>query len=376
MVLHIFAVMFVIFFFKQKTAYEMRISDWSSDVCSSDLYADTMLAQQISRISGVGQVNIFGEQKSAVRIQVDPEKLASMGLGLENIRGVIATTTVSQPKGTIDGDRQSFAVYTNDQLLSASQWNDMVLAYRNGAAIRVRDVGRAVAGPEDAKKAAWAFAGAGAPEGDAAINGRSLVIGIHKEPGANVLETVKRIKAALPKLEASLPAAVHVSTLLDRTQNIKASVHEVELTLLLSIALVTLVIFMFLRSVPATLIPSVTVPMAILGAAIVMYLLGYSLDNLSLMALTISVGFVVDDAIVMLENIYRHIEDGMSPLEAAYKGASEISFTIVSISVSLVAVFIPLLLMGGIVGRLFREFAVTVTLTILDRKSTRLNSSH
>ena len=343
----------------------LAVQSKSLPLTKVDDYADNILAQQISRISGVGQVNIFGEQKPAIRIQVDPQKLASMGLSLEDIREVVSTTTVSQPKGTIDGNSQSFAVYTNDQLLEASQWNDMILAYRHGAAIRVRDVGRAVAGPEDMKQAAWAFAGKGASAENQAQNGPSLVVGIHKEPGANVLETVKRIKAALPRLEASLPAAVHVSTLIDRTQNIKASVHDVEMTLLLSIALVTLVIFMFLRSVPATLIPAVTVPMAILGAAVVMYLLGYSLDNLSLMALTISVGFVVDDAIVMLENIYRHIEDGMSPLEAAYKGAGEIGFTIVSISVSLVAVFIPLLLMGGIVGRLFREFAVTVTLTIL-----------
>ncbi|HEU0229078.1 MAG TPA: efflux RND transporter permease subunit, partial [Burkholderiaceae bacterium] len=330
-----------------------------------DNYADNLLAQQISRIQGVGQVNIFGEQKPAIRIQVDPRKLASMGLTLEDIRGVIAETTVSQPKGTLDGDHQSFTVYTNDQLTEAAKWNDTILAYRHGAPIRVRDIGRAIPGPEDVKQAAWAFAGKAAPKTDAPINGRSLIIGIHKEPGANVLETVRRIKAALPRIEASLPASVHVSTLIDRTQNIKASVFDVEMTLLLSIALVTLVIFMFLRSVPATLIPAVTVPMAILGAAVVMYLLGYSLDNLSLMALTISVGFVVDDAIVMLENIYRHIEEGMSPLEAAYKGAGEIGFTIVSISVSLVAAFIPLLLMGGIVGRLFREFAVTVALTIL-----------
>jgi HAE1 family hydrophobic/amphiphilic exporter-1 len=328
-------------------------------------YADNILAQQISQIQGVGQAIIFGPQKPAVRIQVDPTKLAAVGLSLESIRGVIAETTVSQPKGTIDGPHQSFTVYTNDQILSAAPWNDMVLAYKNGAPIRVRDIGRAVSGPEDMKTAAWSFSGAGAAkDGNAPINGRSLVIGIIKEPGANVIDTVARIRAALPRLEASIPPAIHVSTLIDRTQNIRASVEEVELTLLLTISLVVMVIFIFLRNVPATLIPGATVPLALLGTAAIMYLIGFSLDNLSLMALTISVGFVVDDAIVMLENIYRHIEDGMPPMEAAMKGAGEIGFTIISISVSLVAVFIPLLLMGGIVGRLFREFAITVTLAI------------
>ncbi|MGB7480605.1 MAG: efflux RND transporter permease subunit [Burkholderiaceae bacterium] len=327
-------------------------------------FADNILAQQISQIEGVGQVIIFGQQKPAVRIQVDPTKLAALGIGLEDVRGVIAETTVNQPKGTLDGQRQSFAVYTNDQLLAAAPWNDMVLAWRKGAPVRVRDVGVAVAGPEDMKQAAWVFAGKGAAA-DAPHNGRALVIGVTKEPGANVIATVQRIKEALPRLQASIPPAVHVSVLIDRTQTIRASVLDVELTLLLTIALVVMVIFMFLRNVPATLIPSVTVPLALLGTAAVMYLLGFSLDNLSLMALTISVGFVVDDAIVMLENIYRHVEEGMAPLEAAYQGAAEIGFTIVSISVSLVAVFIPLLLMGGIVGRLFREFALTVTLTIV-----------
>lgn len=328
-------------------------------------YADNFLAQQISQIEGVGLVNIFGQQKPAVRIQVDPDKLASMGLSLEDIRGVIATTTVNQPKGTIDGSRQSFTVYTNDQVLSAEPWNDMVLAYRNGSPIRVRDVGVAVPGPEDMKKAAWAFAGKAAPADDATISGRSLIVGITKQPGANVIDTVERIKAALPQLLTSIPPSVHVSTLSDRTQNIRASVQEVEMTLLLSIGLVVGMIFVFLRNVPATLIPSATIPLSLLGTAAIMYLVGFSLDNLSLMALTIAVGFVVDDAIVMLENIYRHVEDGMAPMEAAYKGAAEIGPTIVSISVSLIAVFIPLLLMGGIVGRLFREFAITVTLTIV-----------
>ncbi|MFJ2988483.1 efflux RND transporter permease subunit [Collimonas sp. NPDC087041] len=327
-------------------------------------FADNILAQQISQIPGVGLVNIGGVQKPSVRIQVDPTKLTAVGMSLEDIRGVIANTTVNQPKGTIDGQKQSFTVYTNDQLLSAEPWNDMVLAYKNGAPIRVRDIGVAVDAPENVKVAGWAFAGAAAPADNTIINGRSIVLAITKQPGANVIETVDRIKAALPRLQAAIPPTVHINTLIDRTQTIRASVSDVEFTLVLTIALVVMVIFLFLRNVAATLIPSVTVPLALLGTAGVMYLLGFSLDNLSLMALTIAVGFVVDDAIVMLENIYRYVEEGMTPMEAAYKGAGEIGFTIISISVSLVAVFIPLLLMGGIVGRLFREFAITVTLTI------------
>ena len=326
-------------------------------------YADNILAQQISQISGVGLVNIGGAQKPAVRVQVDPAKLAALGMSLEDIRGVIANVSVNQPKGTIDGPTQSFTVYTNDQLLSAAPWNDVVLAYKNGAPVRVRDIGVAVDAPENNKVAAWAYAGAAAP--DSGIdNGRAIVLVITKQPGANVIETVDLIKAALPRLQASIPPTVEVNTLVDRTQTIRASVRDVEFTLALTIALVVMVIFVFLRNVPATLIPSVTVPLALMGTAAIMYLVGFSLDNLSLMALTISVGFVVDDAIVMLENIYRHVEAGLTPMEAAFKGAGEIGFTIISISVSLVAVFIPLLLMGGIVGRLFREFAVTVTLTI------------
>ena len=327
-------------------------------------FADNILAQQISQISGVGLVNVNGAQKPAVRIQVDPAKLATLNLSLEDIRGVIATTSVNQPKGTVDGTHQSFTVYTNDQLLSADPWNDMVLAYRAGAPIRVRDIGVAIDAPENMKIAAWAFSGAAAETDSTLTNGRSIVLAITKQPGANVIETVNRIKAAMPRLRAAIPASVHINTLIDRTQTIRASVEDVEFTLVLTIALVVMVIFVFLRNIAATLIPSITVPLAIMGTAAVMYLVGYSLDNLSLMALTIAVGFVVDDAIVMLENIYRYVEEGMSPMEAALKGSSEIGFTIISISVSLVAVFIPLLLMGGIVGRLFREFAVTVTLTI------------
>ena len=328
-------------------------------------YADSIVAQQISQISGVGQVSIFGQQKPALRIQIDPAKLSRLGLSLEDVRAQIANSTVNAPKGAFDGPKQSVTVYINDQIFSPTAWNEVIVAYRNGAPIRVRDIGAAVDGPENTKLAAWAFAGAG---GDAdarqLANGRTILLGVNKQPGANVIEIVNRIKEAMPRILAAIPPAVKVGIISDRTQTIRASVEDVEFTLLLTIALVVMVIFIFLRNVPATVIPGVTVPLAIMGTAAVMYLVGYSLDNLSLMALTISVGFVVDDAIVMLENIYRHLEKGMPPLQAALQGAREISFTIISISVSLVAVFIPLLLMGGIIGRLFREFAVTVTLTI------------
>ncbi|MGZ5092025.1 MAG: efflux RND transporter permease subunit [Burkholderiales bacterium] len=327
--------------------------------------ADSIVAQQISQISGVGQVNIFGQQKPAVRVQVDPAKIATLGLGLEEVRAQLAIATVNSPKGAFDGPTQSVTVYNNDQIFSARVWNDVIIAYRNGAPVRVRDIGQAIDGPENTKLAAWAYAAAGATEKPSMLaNGRSILLAVVKQPGANVIETVDRIQAALPKIQNAIPPAVKIGVVSDRTQTIRASVTDVELTLLLTIVLVVLVIFMFLRNVSATLIPSATVPLAIVGTAAVMYVAGFSLDNLSLMALTISVGFVVDDAIVMLENIYRHVENGMSPREAALVGSSEVGFTIISISISLVAVFIPLLLMGGIIGRLFREFAVTVTFTI------------
>ena len=318
-----------------------------------DDYADNILSQQISQIDGVSQVSIGGEQKRAIRVQVDPARLAAMGMTLEDVRALLVTATVDSPKGSIDGPERSFAVYANDQVTKSSGIENIVLAYRNGAQVRVRDIGHAVDGPENARLAGW-------------VNGsRGMQLFIFKQPGANVIETVERIKAALPALRASIPPSVEVNTVVDRTQTIRASVHEVQFTLLLSIALVVMVIFLFLRNVWATIIPSVTVPLALVGTFAVMYVLGYSLNNLTLMALTIAVGFVVDDAIVMLENIYRYIEEGMDPTEAALKGAGEIGFTIISISLSLIAVFIPLLLMGGIVGRLFREFAMTVAITVL-----------
>ena len=317
-----------------------------------DDYADTILAQQISQIKGVSQVTIGGEQKRAVRVQVDPAKLAAKNLTLEDIRGVLAATTTNAAKGTLYSDIRSFTLAANDQLSQASDYNNVIIAYRNGAAVRVKDVGQAIDGPEDLYTGAWDN------------NKRAILLVVYKQPGANVIETVDRVKQALPRLQAAMPPAISVDVLSDRTETIRASVDDVQFTLGLTIALVVLVILLFLRNLRVTLIPATVVPLSLLGALAVMCLCGFSLDNISLMALTISVGFVVDDAIVVVENIYRHIEDGMKPLDAALKGSREIGFTVLSISISLVAVFIPLLLMGGIVGRLFREFSITVTAAI------------
>jgi hydrophobic/amphiphilic exporter-1 (mainly G- bacteria), HAE1 family len=321
-------------------------------VTSVDDYAENILAQQISQIPGIAQVSIGGQQKPAVRVQIDPVKLAAVGLQMEDVATVISAATVDAPKGSINGATRSMAIYDNDQLLKAQPWNDVVVAYRNGGAVRIRDIGVAVDGPENRLIAAWQ-------------NGRNgILLLIYKAPGANVIEAEERVQALLPHAMASIPPSVKVDIVANRTTTIKASVEDVEFTLGLTIVLVVLVIFLFLRNAWATIIPGVTVPLALLGTVALMYVLNFSLDNLSLMALTIAVGFVVDDAIVMLENIYRHLEDGLSPLQATLKGAGEIGFTIMSISVSLVAVFIPLLLMGGIIGRLFREFAITMTATI------------
>jgi HAE1 family hydrophobic/amphiphilic exporter-1 len=314
---------------------------------------ETKLAQQISQIAGVGQVVVGGQQKSAVRIQLDPAKLVAKGLSLEDVRSAVSPQTADSAKGSIDGEKRAFTIYANDQLTQAQDWNNAIISYRDSAPLRVRDIGVAVSGPQDAKQAAWA-------DGK-----RGVFLVVFKQPGANVIDTVDRIMAQLPRLQAAMPPAIHVFTLSDRTQTIRASVKDVQFTLLLSIALVVMVIFVFLRSLWATIIPSVTVPLALLGACALMWAAGYSLDNLSLMALTISVGFVVDDAIVMLENITRHIEEGEKPFAAALKASGEIAFTIVSISLSLVAALIPLLLMGGIIGRLFREFSVTLCMAIL-----------
>ena len=316
-------------------------------------YADTVMAQQISQIAGVSQVFIGGEQKRAVRIQVDPAKLAAMGLTLEDIRQTLVTASVASPKGSLDTERRSFTIFTNDQLLTAAEYDNVVVTYRAGAPVRVRDIGQAVDAAENQRIAGWQNAK------------RGILLIIFKQPDANVIETVERIKAALPQMQASIPPTISAKIIMDRTLTIRESVHEVQFTLMLSIGLVVLVIFLFLRNFWATIIPSITLPVALICTFAVMYLAGFSINNISLMALTLSVGFVVDDAIVVLENIYRHIEAGESPMEAAMRGSSEIGFTIISISLSLIAVFIPLLLMGGIVGRLFREFALVTTTAVL-----------
>ncbi len=314
--------------------------------------AENILAQRISQISGVSLVRVGGQQTPAIRIQVDPAKLVEKGLQLEDVRQQIGIATVDSPKGALIGPKQTFTIYDNDQLTVAKSWNDVIIAYRNGAPVRVRDIGQAVAGPADTTQAAWS-------------NGkRSVFLVIWKQPGANVIDTVEAIKRALGPLQAAIPTNIQVKILSDRTLTIRASVRDVQLTLMLTIALVVMVIFVFLRSVWTTVIPAVTIPLSLLGACALMWGASYSLDNLSLMAFTIAVGFVVDDAIVMLENITRHVEEGERPFEAALKGAGEIGFTIISMSTSLIAVLIPLLMMSGIIGRLFREFSVTIAMTI------------
>jgi multidrug efflux pump len=315
--------------------------------------ADTALAQKVSQLPGVGLVSISGGQKPAVRVQVNPTALASYGLSLEDIRTAMAQANVDQAKGVIDGARQSYTIGANDQLFSSEQYKPIVIAYHNGAPVRLSDVANVIDGTENTHLAAW-------------MNlTPAVIVNVQRQPGANIISVVDRIKKLLPQLQASLPAAVKVQILTDRTTTIRASVKDVEFELALTIVLVVVVIFFFLRNLRATFIPSVAVPLSIVGTFGVMYLLGYSLNNLTLMALTISTGFVVDDAIVMIENIDRFLEAGDSPLDAALKGSGQIGFTIVSLTVSLIAVLIPLLFMGDIVGRLFREFAVTLAVTIL-----------
>jgi HAE1 family hydrophobic/amphiphilic exporter-1 len=317
-----------------------------------DDIAENILAQRMSQIDGVSLVRIGGQQQKSIRIQIDPAKLVEKNLQLEDVRSQITSATVDNPKGAVIGDKQTFTIYDNDQLTLAKDWNDVIVAYRNGAPVRVRDIGKAVSGPADTTQAGWS------------MGKRGIFLVVFKQPGANVITTVESIKKQLVKLQSAIPPDIQVSVLSDRTTTIRASVKDVQFTMMLTIALVVMVIFVFLRNIWATIIPSVTVPLALLGACALMWGVGYSLDNLSLMALTIAVGFVVDDAIVVLENIQRHVEEGMKPFPAAIKGASEIGFTVISISISLVAVLIPLLLMSGIIGRLFREFSVTIAMTI------------
>src|SRR5271170_1687533 len=331
----------------------MSVSSDVAPITEVDDATENILAQQISQIRGVSLVRVGGQQTPAIRVQIDPAKLVEKNLQLEDVRAQIGIATVDSPKGALNGVKQSFTIYDNDQITEAKDWNNVIIAYRNGAPVRIRDIGQAVSGPADDTQIAWT-------DGK-----RGVFLVIFKEPGSNVIKTVQRIKQALVRLEASIPSNIHVTITSDRTTTIRASVEDVQFTLMLTIALVVMVIFIFLRSAWATFIPSITVPLALLGACGAMWAVGYSLDNLSLMALTIAVGFVVDDAIVVLENITRHIEDGEKPFQAALRGAGEIGFTVVSISLSLIAVLIPLLLMSGIIGRLFREFAVTLAMTII-----------
>jgi hydrophobe/amphiphile efflux-1 (HAE1) family protein len=321
-------------------------------ITTVDDYAESILAQKLSQVPGVGLVGVGGMQHPAIRIQFNPAQLAANGLSLEDVRTALTNVSVDQPKGSLYGPARTTTLQTNDQILSPDDWNNQIIAYRNGGPIRVSDVGKAIIGPQDTTLMGW-------------VNlKRGIVLAIQRLPGANVISTVDAIKAALPQLEASIPPSIKVSVISDRTTTIRASVADVQFTLILTIALVVGVIFVFLRSLWATVIPAIAVPVSIIGTFGVMYVLGYSLDNLSLMGLSIAVGFVVDDAIVMVENIARHIEMGKKPLQAALDAGGEIAFTILSISISLVAVFIPLLLMSGMVGRMFQEFAVTVTVAI------------
>ncbi len=316
-------------------------------------FADTLLAQKISQLSGVGLVTISGGQRPAVRIQANPGQMASYGLSLENLRTAIDAANIDQPKGNLDGPRQNYAISTNDQLTSARQYRRLVVAYRNGAPVRLDSVATVVNSVENSQLAAWQDAQP------------AVLLNVERQPNANVLAVVARVKALLPQLRAAIPPQLKIAIVSDRTNTIRASVRDVQMELLLTIALVVLVIFLFLRTIPGTLIPGVAVPLSIVAAFGVMYLLGFSLDNLSLMALTISTGFVADDAIVMTENIARFLEAGEPPLQAALRGAEQIGFTIISLTVSLIAVLIPLLFMGDIVGRLFREFALTLAATIV-----------
>jgi len=330
---------------------------------------DTVIAQKISQLSGVGLVSINGGQKPAVRIQANPTALANYGLSLEDIRTAVGTANVDQAKGNLNGPTQSYTIGANDQIPSSSGYNNVIIAYRNGSPVRLSDVANAVDSAENLFQAAWtgtsARAASAGQQAKAATLQPAVIVNIQRQPGANIIGVVDEVQKILPQLRASMPATVNLQVLTDRTNTIRASVSDVKFSLILTIGLVVMVIFLFLRSFAATVIPSVAVPLSIVGTFGVMYLLGYSLNNLSLMALTISTGFVVDDAIVMIENISRYLEQGDSPLEAALKGSEQIGFTIVSLTVSLIAVLIPLLFMGDIVGRLFREFAVTLAVTIL-----------
>ncbi len=331
----------------------LALSSATQPLPQVEAMADTILAQKISQLPGVGLVRISGGKRPAVRIRINPVKLASLGLGLEDVRAAMGSANVDQAKGNFESDRQSFLIGANDQILQATGYQPVIIAYRKGAPIRLSDVADVVEDVENSRQAAWTN------------ETPAVILNVQRQPGANTIQVADRITALLPQLKASLPATVDVSVLSDRTETIRASVADIQFELMLTVGLVVLVMFLFLRNLPATIIPSVAVPLSLVGAFGLMYMFGFSLNNLTLMALTISTGFVVDDAIVMIENISRYMEEGDSPLQAALKGSEQIGFTILSLTVSLIAVLIPLLFMGDIIGRLFREFAVTLSLTIL-----------
>jgi HAE1 family hydrophobic/amphiphilic exporter-1 len=331
-------------------------------------YADSIVAQQIARLDGVGIVNEYGQRKPAIRIQIDPRKVAALGLQLDTIRTVIANNTVNAPKGSLNGATSSVTVLANDQILDVGPWRDLIVAYKNGAPVRVKDIGTAIDDVENNQQGAQSFPGQAAasdPTLKGLKGGQAVLLAITKQPGANVLHTVDAIKKALPSIDANIPSSIDSYIVQDRTQTINASVKDVEITLLITVVLVVAVIFLFLRNVRATIIPSAVIPLSVLATAAIMLPAGFSLDNLSLMALTIAVGFVVDDAIVMVEAIWRRIEHGEKPFQAALNGSGEIGFTILSISISLIAVFTPLMFMSGVVGRLMREFALTLSAAVV-----------
>ncbi|OIQ95651.1 multidrug resistance protein MdtB [mine drainage metagenome] len=331
----------------------LAVTSDSLPIAKVNDYADTLLAQKLSEVTGVGLVTIEGNQKPAVRVQINPAAIAAQGISLEDVRTALTQANVDAPKGSFDGPHQAYAINANDQIFSADQYRDLIIAYRNGSPVRLSDVGRVVDSVENTKLAGW--------YGDKP----AIILDVQRQPGANIIQTVDRIKRLLPTLLTAIPPSIKVTVLTDRTQTIRASVADVQFTLALTVILVVLVIFLFLRKLWATVIPSIALPLAIIGTFGVMYLAGFSLDNLSLMALTIATGFVVDDAIVMIENIVRFIEMGDKPFDAALKGAKQIGFTVISLTVSLIAVFIPLLFMTGVVGRLFREFAITLSVAIV-----------
>jgi len=331
----------------------LALSSPTLPLSTVDDYAETMLAQRISMITGVAQVSVFGSQQYAVRVQVDPNKLAAYGIGIDEVESAVEQGNVDQPTGTLYGRHQAFTVQANGQLQKAADYRPLIVAYRNGHPVRLQELGRVIDSVQNDKVASWYN------------NTRAIVLAIQRQPGANTVAVVDNITRLLPQFRNQIPAAVHIDVLFDRSQSIRDSVADVEHTLFIAVCLVILVIFLFLRNLSATLIPSLALPMSIIGTFAAMSLLGYSLDNLSLMALTLCVGFVVDDAIVMLENIVRHMENGEPPMEAALNGSREIGFTIISMTLSLSAVFIPVLFMGGLLGRLLHEFAVTIVCAVL-----------